>query len=180
MKDFLIIKFENEGEGDLYDNDDDCDVHVQNAGVNLGINIPTDEHSMDETTAIENSARASVETPLDSSVEIISQNSNQFRNNEISDLGGAFQHGNLNSNNEATSSRQSHPPQRKWTRDHPFELIIGDANASVQTRRATQDECLYSAFLLQDEPKVIEDALKYADWVLTMQEELNQFERNKV
>ena len=79
------LRFENEGEGDLYDNDDDCDVHVQNAGVNLGINIPTDEHSMDETTAIENSARASVETPLDSSVEIISQNSNQFRNNEMSD-----------------------------------------------------------------------------------------------
>ena len=47
--------------------------------------------------------------------------------------------------------------------DHPFELIIGDANASVQTRRATQDECLYSAFLSQDEPKVIEDALKDDD-----------------
>ncbi|XP_063948047.1 uncharacterized protein LOC135152146 [Daucus carota subsp. sativus] len=153
------LRLENEGEGDLYDSDDDCDDYIPNAEVNPGINIP-----MDETTAIENSTEASVETPLDSSVEILSQNSNQFRNNEISDLGGAFQHGNLNYNNEATSSRQSFPPQRKWTRDHPFELIIGDANASVQNRRATQDECLYSAFLSQDEPKVIEDALKDADW----------------
>ena len=110
---------------------------------------------MDETIAIENTAEASLETPLDSSVDIISQNSNLSRNNEMSNLGWAFQNANLNFNNEATSSRHS-PPQRKWIRDHPFELIIGDANASVQTRRATQDECLYSAFLSQEEPKVVE------------------------
>ena len=134
------LRFENKGEGDLYDSDDDCDDHVQNVGMSPGINIPTDEHSMDESTAIENSAEVLVETPLHSTVEIISQNSNQSRNNEMSSLGGAFQNANLNSNNEATSSRQSLPPQSKWTRDHPFELIIGDADASVQTRRATQDE----------------------------------------
>ena len=50
----------------------------------------------------------------------------------------------------------------------------------MQTRKATQEECLYSAFLSQDEPKVEEEALKDADWVLAMQEELNRFERNKV
>ena len=82
--------------------------------------------------------------------------------------------------NEATSSRTNLPPQRKWTKDHPFELIIGDSNARVQTRRATQEECLYSSFLSQEEPKKIEDALLDPDWVLAMQEELNQFERNKV
>ena len=181
------LRFENEGEGDLYDSDDDDDI-IQNVGINPGINIPTDDSLVQETTAIGNSTEASVETTLEgsvetpqgSSVERMSQSFNQSRNNEMSNLGGAFQHGNLNFNNEATSSRQSLPPQRKWTRDHPFELIIGDANASVQTRRATQDECLYSAFLSQDEPKVIEDALKDADWVLAMQEELNQFERNNV
>ena len=41
------LRFDNEGEGDLYDSDDDCDDHVQNAGVNPEINIPTDEHSTD-------------------------------------------------------------------------------------------------------------------------------------
>ena len=39
----------------------------------------------------------------------------------------------------------------------------------MQTRKATQEECLYSAFLSQDEPKVIEEALQDADWVLAMQ-----------
>ena len=32
----------------------------------------------------------------------------------------------------------------------------------------------------QEERKKIEDALQDADWILAMQEELNQFERNKV
>ena len=31
-------------------------------------------------------------------------------------------------NYEASSSRANLPQQRKWTRDHPFELIIGDAS----------------------------------------------------
>ena len=36
------------------------------------------------------------------------------------------------------------------------------------------------AFLSQEEPKKIEDALQDPDWVIAMQEELNQFERKKV
>ena len=63
------LRFGNEGEGDPYDNDDDCDDSVQNAGINPGINIPTDEILAHETTAIENSAEASVETTLEASVE---------------------------------------------------------------------------------------------------------------
>ncbi|KAL8126839.1 hypothetical protein AgCh_013948 [Apium graveolens] len=70
--------------------------------------------------------------------------------------------------------------RRKWTRDHPFELIIGDASSRVETRKATQEECLYSSFLSQEEPKKVREALLDPDWVLAMYEELNQFERNKV
>ena len=83
-------------------------------------------------------------------------------------------------NTEVTSSRANLPSPRKWTKSHPFELIIGDATSKVQTRRATQDECIYSSFLSQDEPKKVEEALLDLDWVLAMQEELNQFKRNKV
>ncbi|KAL8148711.1 hypothetical protein AgCh_005900 [Apium graveolens] len=83
-------------------------------------------------------------------------------------------------NNEASSSRANLPQQRKWTKDHPFELIIGDVSSRVQTRRATQKECLYTSFLSMKEPKKVEEALLDPDWILAMQEELNQFERNKV
>ena len=37
---------------------------------------------------------------------------------------------------------QNLPPQRKWNKSHPFEIIIGDANEGVNTRNATQNECL--------------------------------------
>ena len=69
---------------------------------------------------------------------------------------------------------------RKWTKDHTPELIIGNPEAGVQTRSATQNECLFHNFLSQEEPKKVEDALKDSDWVTAMQEELNEFERNKV
>ncbi|KAL8101032.1 hypothetical protein AgCh_033059 [Apium graveolens] len=52
--------------------------------------------------------------------------------------------------------------------------------SSVRTRTATSNECLYHSFLSQTEPKKVEEALQDADWVQAMQEELNEFERNKV
>ena len=72
------------------------------------------------------------------------------------------------------------PPARKWSRDHTEDLIIGDPSTGVQTRRETQNECLYSCFLSKNEPKKIDEALQDPDWIIVMQEELNQFERNKV
>ncbi|XP_059285653.1 uncharacterized mitochondrial protein AtMg00820-like [Lycium ferocissimum] len=40
--------------------------------------------------------------------------------------------------------------------------------------------CAFITFLSQIEPKNIKEALKDADWLAAMQEELHQFERNKV
>lgn len=81
---------------------------------------------------------------------------------------------------QGETSRPYLPRQRVWSRDHPFELIIGDPESGVRTRRATEDECNYAGFISETEPKKVEDALKDPDWVIAMQEELNQFERQKV
>lgn len=35
----------------------------------------------------------------------------------------------------------------RWSIDHPIELVIGDPSASVQTRRASGNECLHVNFL---------------------------------
>ncbi|XP_074323587.1 uncharacterized protein LOC141660500 [Apium graveolens] len=78
------------------------------------------------------------------------------------------------------SSRSNLPRERVWSREHLFELIIGDPDVGVRIRSATQNECLFSVFLSQEEPKKIEDALSDPDWVLAMQEEINQFERQEV
>ena len=68
----------------------------------------------------------------------------------------------------------------KWMRDHPTEQVIGELSARVKTRRRTQEEALFSCYVSQQEPSSVEEALEDLNWITAMQEELNQFERNKV
>ncbi|CAH9101308.1 unnamed protein product [Cuscuta epithymum] len=70
--------------------------------------------------------------------------------------------------------------ERKWTRAHPPELIIGDPSQGVRTRTTSINECLFSCFLSQKEPSKMTEALADPDWVIAMQEEMKQFERLKV
>ncbi|GJR20017.1 retrovirus-related pol polyprotein from transposon TNT 1-94 [Tanacetum coccineum] len=90
--------------------------------------------------------------------------------------------------NQASTS--SHPvPQDRWSRDQHVELvnIIGDPDKGMLTRSmaakliaASASECLFADFLSEIEPKKVSEALKHPGWVDAMQEELNQFYRNKV
>ena len=68
----------------------------------------------------------------------------------------------------------------RWMKDHLAEQVIGELSAGVKTRRATHEEALFSCYVSQQEPNSIEEALEDSNWITTMQEELNQFERNKV
>ena len=45
---------------------------------------------------------------------------------------------------------------------------------------ASASECLFADFLSEIEPKKVSGALKHPGWIDAMQEELNQFYRNKV
>ena len=71
------------------------------------------------------------------------------------------------------------PKDWKYKKAHPQELIIGDTTKGVTTRSKFKD-LINLAFISQIEPKNVDDALCDEFWVLVMQEELNQFERNKV
>ncbi|GJY81399.1 putative ribonuclease H-like domain-containing protein [Tanacetum coccineum] len=71
----------------------------------------------------------------------------------------------------------------KWTKDHPFDNIIGELERLVSTRLQLHEEalfCYYDAFLTSVEPKNYKDALTQACWIEAMQEELNEFERLEV
>ncbi|GJR77672.1 putative ribonuclease H-like domain-containing protein [Tanacetum coccineum] len=86
---------------------------------------------------------------------------------------------------------------------HPRALILGDPNSAVQTRSKVNKSsgahafvsyvqkqkrtnhkdfhhCLFACFLSQHEPKKISEALEDESWVDAMQEELLQFEIQKV
>ncbi|GKC82634.1 retrovirus-related pol polyprotein from transposon TNT 1-94 [Tanacetum coccineum] len=77
----------------------------------------------------------------------------------------------------------------KWSRDQHIELvnIIGNPRKGMLIRSmvvklttASASKCLFADFLSEIEPKKVSKALKHPGWVDAMQEELNQFYRNKV
>ncbi|XP_070023086.1 uncharacterized mitochondrial protein AtMg00820-like [Nicotiana sylvestris] len=53
-------------------------------------------------------------------------------------------------------------------------------DSGVQTRSKAKNSLAFSAFLSEIEPENIKKALKYTDWIIAMQDELHQFERNNV
>ena len=54
--------------------------------------------------------------------------------------------------------------------------IIGDIKQGVSTRRGIVF-CEHVAFVSQIEPKNVNDALNDSNWIMAMQDELNQFTR---
>jgi hypothetical protein len=65
-------------------------------------------------------------------------------------------------------------------RDHPVDNIFGDIKKRVTTRSYVVTFCRHHLFVSSLEPFKVEDALRVPDWVVAMQEELNNFKRNKV
>nr|GFB18189.1 retrovirus-related Pol polyprotein from transposon TNT 1-94 [Tanacetum cinerariifolium] len=68
---------------------------------------------------------------------------------------------------------QPYPHEKKWTKDHPLNKIIGDPKSSVRTRGQLANLCLFSCLLSSIEPANMVEALRDADWVSAMQEELD-------
>jgi hypothetical protein len=64
-------------------------------------------------------------------------------------------------------------------RDHPIDNILGDIKNGVTTRSRIVNFCKYYSFVSFESFK-IEDALYDPDWVVAMQEELNNFKHNEV
>lgn len=76
---------------------------------------------------------------------------------------------------------QSDLPQ-EWRihRDHPKNNVTGDISKGVSTRLNLKDSCLNMTFVSKIEPLNINEGLEYDQWIFSMQEKLNQFERNQV
>ncbi|GJU13046.1 retrovirus-related pol polyprotein from transposon TNT 1-94 [Tanacetum coccineum] len=75
---------------------------------------------------------------------------------------------------------QPYPHDKKWTKGHPLHKIIGDQKSSVRTRGQLANSCLFACLLSSIKPANVAEALKDADWVSAMQDELDQLARLKV
>jgi hypothetical protein len=65
-------------------------------------------------------------------------------------------------------------------RHHPVDQILGDISKGVTTRSRLAIFCEHNSFVSSIESFRVEEALQDPDWVLVMQEELNNFKRNEV
>nr|GEX40481.1 hypothetical protein [Tanacetum cinerariifolium] len=81
------------------------------------------------------------------------------------------------------SDHQIPQHNRKWTKDHPLDNIIGQLSRPVSTLLQLHEQalfCYYDAFLTLVEPKTYKDALTQSCWIEATQVELNEFERLEV
>jgi hypothetical protein len=65
-------------------------------------------------------------------------------------------------------------------RDHPIDNILGDTEKGVTTRSCVANFCEHYSLISSFEPFKVENALHDLEWVVAIQEELNNIELNKV
>ena len=64
--------------------------------------------------------------------------------------------------------------------DHPIDNILGSIQRGATTCSRLASFCEHYSFVSPLEPRRVEEALDDPDWVMAMQEELNNFTRNEV
>jgi hypothetical protein len=98
---------------------------------------------------------------------------------EDMDQGGDEDDQDKEDDQEIRDQRPPHPRvHQAIQRDHPINSILGDIHKGVTTISRVAYFCEHYSFVSSIEPYRIEDALRYPDWVVAMQEELNNFMRN--
>jgi hypothetical protein len=65
-------------------------------------------------------------------------------------------------------------------RHHPIDQNLSDISKGVTTRSRLATFCEHYSFVSSIETFRVEESLQDPDWVLAMQEELNNFKRNEV
>jgi transposase InsO family protein len=100
---------------------------------------------------------------------------------EYNDQGGDQVNKDKEDEQEIQGQRSPHPRvHQAIQRDHPINSILGDIHKGVTTRSRVAHFCEHYSFVSSTKPYRVEDALRDSDWVMAMQEELNNFTRNEV
>ncbi|KAI3740356.1 hypothetical protein L2E82_30784 [Cichorium intybus] len=112
--------------------------------------------------------------------EYVASTSHDFRDSDRGALGSGSVE-NITNLLISTASLEHAVPSR-IQRDHPIDNVICSLNDWVQTRSqsGSVNECLYSCFISQIEPKNFQMELNEPSWVDVMHEELNQFQNLNV
>jgi hypothetical protein len=124
---------------------------------------------------------SSIQASLPTQDEEQAQDNEEEDQEEVNDQGGDEDNQDKEDDQEVQGQRPPHPRvHQAIQRDHPVNSILGDIHKGVTTRSRVAYFCEHYSFVSSIEPYRVEDALRDSNWVLAMQEELNNFMRNKV
>jgi hypothetical protein len=91
---------------------------------------------------------------------------------------------NVQDGDEDNGDKEEAPPHprvcQNVQRDHSVDNILDDIEKGVITISCVTNFCEHCSFIFSFGPFNVEDALRDPDWVVAMQEELNNFKRNEV
>ncbi|XP_074576648.1 uncharacterized protein LOC141833162 [Curcuma longa] len=123
-------------------------------------------------------------SPIDEDINARTQDiTNELKNLQLesNNLGGG--RGDSDDELKRANNKCEEPTRPRTLRhhqDHPIDQVVGDVEQGVRTRSHFRNQTSQIALISQFEPKTIDEALIDTDWILAMQEELNQFERSDV
>ncbi|KAK2428633.1 putative mitochondrial protein [Trifolium repens] len=101
---------------------------------------------------------------------------------EASPLEASEDHNDVSEDDTQTSTETNEVPKRtfKYKSSHPEDLIIGNKESPRRTRSNYHQHDSLLGLISMIEPKTIDEALSDDGWIIAMQDELNQFQRNDV
>jgi hypothetical protein len=169
---------------DLDELDDEETLCVTLRNMSIGDVCP--KESKEPTQAQDQSSSSNKASPPTQYEEQAQDDENEDREDEPpqeedNDQGGDDNNKDKEDEQEIQGQRSPHPKvHQAIQRDHPVNSILGDIHKGVSTRSRVAHFCEHYSFVSSIEPYRVEDALRDPDWVLAMQEELNNFTRNEV
>jgi hypothetical protein len=169
---------------DLYELDDEEASCI--ALRNMSIEDVCPQEPEEPSQAQDQSSSSIQASPPTQDEELAQEEEDQVQDNEPSqeediDKGGDEVDQEKEDEQEIQNQRPPHPRvHQAIQRDHPINSILGDNQNRVTTRSQVAHFCERYSFMSSIEPYRIEDALRDLDWLVAMQEELNNFTRNEV
>ncbi|KAK2389666.1 hypothetical protein QL285_063241 [Trifolium repens] len=101
---------------------------------------------------------------------------------EASPIEASEGHDDISEDDTQTSTETNEAPKRKfkYRSSHPEDLILGNKEIPRKTRPDYQQLDSLLGLISMIEPKNVDEALTDDGWIVAMQYELNQFQRNDV
>jgi hypothetical protein len=170
----------NDSQVEQYDLDDVDDEEAPcNALRNMAIgDVRPQEANEDQSSSNKNAPPTQVD---DQNQEGKQDEDDDQDYNMGNDQGGVEQDEDKDDQHKSRSSPLPHPRvSQTIQRDYPVNNIIGAIENGVTTRSCVATFYEHYVFVFSFEPFTVKDALRDSDWVVAMQDELNNFKRNKV